>query len=276
MACRQLPDELREHNEDEQFKLAQRAWRELQTRQAQRLGLEGLFGWLERCLVHSTAHSVEQLVYLTSKAFKDRLADKYTEDLHSSRYAFYRNGAASVDELFERMSPQSPVDIFSVMERIEADAAGRSLSPELAINSIELLLNCGALVDAFFSEPSAASNLDYGPHARVPLSRWRTVILSHLALPFDSLLAKIFETFLISQHLGVAAARSGDERSRMRISIEDGGLVSLLSGGSKVLAPVRTQDRLATAMSLMASCGLLASEGRYRYEGERVAYSSQG
>jgi hypothetical protein len=64
----------------------------------------------------------------------------------------------------------------------------------------------------------------------------------------------LFENLVLSQHFSVAARRFDGETQRLRISIEEEGLEFL---ADKPLVPFVTPDRLATALSLMADCGLI-------------------
>jgi hypothetical protein len=160
------------------------------------------------------------------------------------------------------------------MEQLEEAARDRATGSSLALTSVAVLLQCAALVDAFRNEPFSAARVDDGPLFRIPLGHWGAMVRNHLGLPLRDFLRKVFETFLISQHLGIAASRSRDERSRMRISIEDRGLTSLLSSADKVLVPSRTPDRLATAMALMANSGLLQADATLRHGGAMVTYTA--
>ena len=61
----------------------------------------------------------------------------------------------------------------------------------------------------------------------------------------------LFENLVLSQHSSVAGRRYDGGTQRLRISIEEEGLVALVDG------PRVTPDRLETALSLMAECGML-------------------
>lgn len=74
---------------------------------------------------------------------------------------------------------------------------------------------------------------------------------------FETFLEKFVETWLVSQHLGVAASRLSGDSGRMRLSLEDGGLVSVLAGQNKCWEPILTADRIETVLSLLAQCSLL-------------------
>jgi hypothetical protein len=65
------------------------------------------------------------------------------------------------------------------------------------------------------------------------------------------------ENYFLSQHFGIAAARYSEGKQRLRITIEEGGLVSMLGSLNKAWHPNVTRDRLAAVLSLMADCRLV-------------------
>ena len=82
-------------------------------------------------------------------------------------------------------------------------------------------------------------------------------------------LEQLIETWLISQHLGVAASRSSLDSSRMRLSIDDAGISSLLEAESQCWSPGLTADRVITALSLLSECGKIES---YLGEDNQIYY----
>lgn len=66
----------------------------------------------------------------------------------------------------------------------------------------------------------------------------------------------LFENLILSQHLTVAARRFDGRTQRLRISIEEEGLEFL---ADYPFVPTVAHDRLETALSLMADCGLIGS-----------------
>jgi hypothetical protein len=75
-------------------------------------------------------------------------------------------------------------------------------------------------------------------------------------------LRHVFENLILSQHFSVAARRFDGATQRLRISIEEEGLSFL---ADSPLIPSVTPDRLATALSLMADCGLLRGDEETGY-----------
>ena len=75
-------------------------------------------------------------------------------------------------------------------------------------------------------------------------------------------LRHLFENLDLSQHFSVAARRFDGATQRLRIIIEEEGLAFLADSS---LIPSVTPDRLATALSLMADCGLLEGDEENGY-----------
>jgi len=102
--------------------------------------------------------------------------------------------------------------------------------------------------------------LSEGGNRRVSLSYWAKYVSGRKNLLLQQFLASLIENFLLSQHFGIAAIRTSETKPRLRITIEEEGLVSLLKTENDVWKPGLTPDRLASTLSLMAECDLADSE----------------
>lgn len=252
---------------------ATRTWQILQVRQAHRLALEALFGWVERCLIHQDAVSVAEIVELTIASMKKSEGVEINDDFVALGLEFYRCDDADVDGLFTAgIQDPARLDIFTAMTQLEEDVKTGDMESAIALRSLSLLLQCSAFTEAFRRTRSTARRVNSGQLFRLPLGYWSDVVHQYAQVSLRSFLTKVYETFIISQHLGIAASRSADQRSRMRISIEDRGLTSLLGSADKVLVPARTADRLGTALALMADCGIINADLQLRNGGESVKY----
>lgn len=274
LAVDELPQSLLQHAQRQTFENGRRAWQLLQVRQAQRLGLEALFGWMERCLILKGATSVDELVALTVDALRRESTHSVEDNFVQVGYEAYGLNGANIDQLFAAGVSDPRLDIFAAVANVEASVKDRTQNASIATASIALLIQCAVYANAFRNEAFTSDRVDEGPKFRIPLGYWAEMVKEHLDLPLEDFLRKIFETFLISQHLGIAAARSSDEKSRMRLSIEDRGLTSLLVSAKKVLSPVRTQDRLGASLALLGSCGLIEADQPLRFGGLDVRYSA--
>ena len=72
----------------------------------------------------------------------------------------------------------------------------------------------------------------------------------------------VLEAMVISQHFATAVNRFDGQNQRLRLAIEESGLVPLVSSRWE---PTVTEDRLPMLLSLAADCGLLATDGNGRY-----------
>lgn len=122
--------------------------------------------------------------------------------------------------------------------------------------AIRLLLLSARYAEAFRADPITTEEVSAGARFRRSLGEWATFIRNHESQPFSAVPYKVLSSFVVAQHLGIASARSGDEKSRMRLCHDDKGLSSALTNAKKVLVPKRTADRLVSALSLMSECGL--------------------
>lgn len=258
LACR-YPKALARHAAHRTFAHMQRYWQLLQVRQAQRLGLEALFGWVERMLWQE-ATSVGELVIWALKSLKMEPGSPDDARFLAAQMQQLRAAGNNVDALFAAAlrAPEADLDLFLLSDELEL--AVRKRPDDVVRLALRLLLLAARYGELLNREEATRQEVDAGPKFRLPLGGWCAFVQKHESQPLSHVLQKVLGSFVVSQHLGVAAARSSDEKSRMRLSIEDRGLTSVLSGPAKALKPRRTADRLPSAMALMAQCGLLRAQ----------------
>lgn len=239
------------------MQLARLRWQALQVRQAQRLAMEALFGWLERCIWEDDARSTSQICRLMLDAIKQEQPTCNVDVLLRDRIQHYRELADTSDELFGLGGTSDEVNIVRRMQQLQKTAANFRKAQSLPLDAFDLLALCAVYAEHLLNQPESSSVVVDPALHRLPLQWWVYTASQHAAIPFSAFLEKFIETWLVSQHLGVAASRFSDDSGRMRLSIEDGGLVSVLAGQHQCWSPVLTPDRIHTVLSLMAQCGLL-------------------
>jgi hypothetical protein len=272
LATQPLPEACLTHACAGQFALVKRRWQLMQVRQAQRLALESLFGWVERCLLNETASSVEDLVALAGAALTvGSDADQYLEGLLES----FRT-SLEIDGLFADFQAEPErLDIFQSMTRLEKTASEPGgAQASVVVQAVALLAQCAVMAAAFKRDAVLSTEVSAGLPHRLPLGLWATLVERYATLSLNDFLRKLFGTHIISQHFSIAASRSSDERSRLRIGNEDRGLTSLLTATTSALSPNRTEDRLESALALMSSCGLIAADAPTRTGGPKTLYRS--
>lgn len=231
-------------------------WQVLQIRQAHRLAFEVLFGWLEwQVLVNGLKTSGELVKELLQAISSDdsfsNSGTKITDLL--AEFEFH---SASDARLIEKIDEHDELDFFSHIDQLLA--VYKDDQNNAAGIAFRLLLLCSALTENLKQNEHATGFLKQGGALRVSLKFWSTFVASNRNLTLAEFLLIVVENFLLSQHFGFAAARYSEGKLRLRVTIEDTGLVSLLPGGDKVWKPVVTPDRLATALSLMSNSGIIS------------------
>lgn len=107
-------------------------------RQAQRLGLEALFGWVERCLIQDDARSTRELVDLTMKAFeRDAGENTQNDDYIDNRLAFRSHGGACTDALFAAGREDDRLCIFRGMNGLEEVTRDATTASAMAFKATE-------------------------------------------------------------------------------------------------------------------------------------------
>lgn len=229
----------------------QALWRVLQLRQAQRLAFESLFGWMELHIAQGL-HS--------SEALRDRLLSLDCTPLRAE------SSVQAVLEHYRALSPQAAnlleaglqvaeLDLFERIDRLlgyidnhDEQAAGEAL---------QLLFLVAAITQDLSACPRHSAYLDQGGQARLSLQYWARSLQRKQQISLSELVLNLIENNLLSQHFGIAAIRMTEAKPRLRISLEDQGLVSLLSGTDKAWQPGLTEDRLYSTLALMTESRLL-------------------
>lgn len=273
MACRILPSNA-QITDLSAVKAAQNLWQVLQLRQAQRLAFEGLFGWCERKIATLEANDSEQLVASIRELMCDDSAGEISDAWVTEQLVNADNSTAS-EQCWDvpGLNGSEQHNLFEHVANLLREV--RLLSDEVPVRSLRLLMLVVVATERMAAEPFAAHYLNVGGYARVSLMSWAEHIRRIKERPLSYFLTHLIENFLLSQHFGVAAIRGGENRQRLRLTIEDVGLVSLLPSAGDAWIPALTADRLEAALSLMADAGFVmrdrAPSGHVRYVAAVIA-----
>jgi len=232
---------------------ARRKWVILQVRQLQRLALESLLSWCEQRIIaglHDTVGLTAELErLLRAESFglnADEPLSAMIEMLDaqmSSLGEFVARGRA--DELF------SP---FALIDQIQDEFRARS--ERFAAVSFYALLLCTSFAGCFADSEKAA--LAVGGPSRLSLFHLRKRLAALGDVSFRQAIQFVLESMVLSQHFATAVNRFDGLNQRLRLSIEEGGLISL---AGKPWQPTVTEDRLPTILDLAADCGLVKRTG---------------
>lgn len=221
----------------------------LQARQGQRQALEILFSWVEAQLLQAPGRSPHDLARQAIHAFRSEAPElghatsirHIVELLHVEAKA---NGG-----LPEALGSTQNLDLFGLMD-LTREVPRTGADDRLMAVATHLLVLSGLLAATQKQNDTLVSQFELSP-GRVPLR----VLVEMLddAGDLEEAFRRVLADMVIGQHLSWAVARNTDETQRLRISLEEEGLVPL---SAKPLRPLPTPDRLDNLFELLAEAGV--------------------
>jgi len=239
---------------------ARMRWIVLQVRQLQRLALEGLFAWTEGWLVRARDRGLEQLGQAAATALRSGVSpvdtDRSVQQLMSGRFV----DLPDIETAFEVAEDRPDLCVFRTIESLAS--ALKAPTDAVVRTCFDALLLCGHVAELMCRDPFAGSSLRCGSHLRISLQTWVEILRRSRSSSCRDLLVFVIENLVLSQHFSVATSRYDGQTQRLRIALEEDGLVALVK---KPWQPNITRDRLETALRLMAECGMIVRSGGDKY-----------
>lgn len=209
-------------------------WRALQARQLFRQSLEGLLNWvLSICTVPMSLRSLAESLQNAQGVGRYATVNQW---LDASR--------SSADELQNIADPVLGIEALTEVRQY--------LRPDLGLEGIR-----ASFLIYQEARPESEAALYIGQRDRLPLALAATRLSAIGDLPFREGLEVILAEWIIGQHVYWAVGRSGDDTQRLRLMLDEGGWLSFYGKPANANA---TPDRLATALRLMADCGLVTED----------------
>ena len=130
--------------------------------------------------------------------------------------------------------------------------------------ALRTLLICVLAVDHLDTIPDTEEldKLNWGASDRIALRYWNKTAKRIGTMNFKTALQYILEVFVVSQHCSIAANRFDGRTSRLRINLDEEGLIPLIA---RPWRPVVSADRLETALSLLSEIGLIVGNSEDGY-----------
>jgi len=232
-------------------------WRVLQIRQLQRLSLEKIFGWMELQIIDEGFTSSTEIASSLMKNLKsyepDTFGDSWVEDVLTE----YEKSQLTFGSLISSKAKNTDLDIFNYMNQIKDN---NTENANAEIISLRALVLCAIIALELLKDKRAKQYVMDGGSIRISLNHWANFVYDNKSLSLKYFLIKFIDNYLLSQHFGVAAVRYSEGKQRLRLTIEDRGLVSLLASRKKAWSPNITSDRLDHILSLMSECRLITSK----------------
>jgi hypothetical protein len=234
------------------LRLAWHRWIVLQVRQAQRLAMEAILSWIERQLIfrddRDTGSMVARAVSLCHDNFRVVPQGKNVNQVKAALFKARPDAA----EFLESSKKNVDFDLFVMMDRVKG--AVEEADDLALVHALRLLFVCDHFAEVFDKLGTVSDLLANGAGERISLLHWRDFVQRSAQLPMKDFILLVLEQYVISQHLAVAARRFDGGTQRLRITIDEQGLMPLVD---RPLGMRVTPDRLPTALSLLSQCDLV-------------------
>lgn len=245
-------------------------WFVLQIRQAQRLAFESILAWVEHRLLdnkdHDTVILVDRMLDLLGE-YDDIIPAGETPEIVAAVMFTDMN---SVEAYLDLADTDENYCLFGMMAKIIKSL--KTNASDLISLSLRLLFICSKLTDYLVNTEGGSKLLIMGGTERISLKYWHTIFSRFSPRPFEELARFLLENLVLSQHYGVAAYRFDGNKQRLRIGVEEEGLVALIQ---KPLKPFVGDDRLGIALCLLADCGLITDISKNYTQGIYTSSSAK-
>ena len=241
----------------EKLETARCKWIVLQVRQLQRLALETLLSWCEYRII-SGVHDTSALTKDAEHAFA---AENFDIDPSANLAGLLGELDAKFSSLDDFVAHGRTNELFcpfSLMAKIQSEL--KSMDDGMASSCLYAVLLCASFAGCFGDSDRGAISIGGTYRLSLYHVRKRFTALGNVSL--RQAIQFILEAMIISQHLATAVNRFDGQNQRLRLSIEETGLVSLVG---KPWVPIVTEDRLPTILRLSADSGLIhnATDGTF-------------
>jgi hypothetical protein len=143
-------------------------------------------------------------------------------------------------------------------------------SGDQVLRALRVLFLCALWVEKLSEMKLVNDELTWGGPERISLLYLHEHLERCSEMAFGDFVRLFLEQQIISQHLSVAASRYDGGTQRLRMTIEEEGLIRLAPDDLPLTV---TADRLYTALSLMSECDLLSyDEKDAKFSPGRIAF----
>lgn len=232
---------------------ARRKWIVLQVRQLQRLALESLLSWCEQRIIGG----LHDAAGLTAEAERLVRAEPLGIDADASLAALIAaldQKIPTLDEFVSRGRANPLFSPFALMDQIAEEF--KEKSERFAAISLYALLLCASFAGCFSDKERSLIAVGGAPRLSLFHLRRRLAALGDVS--FRQGIQFILESMILSQHFATAVNRFDGRNQRLRLSIEEDGLISL---AGRPWGPTVTEDRLPSILALAADCELIKRTG---------------
>lgn len=228
-------------------------WLLLQVRQAQRIAMECLLAWVEHRILNCHERNPAKLVAALNDLVAKTAPEVFSRKTPATSLEAWLGNVKSLDDYIARAMTDDGLSLFSLSRELERGV--REEPDSVCVSALKLLLLMRRFGEWLTDDSQLKQEIGRGGVPRISLAYWCKVFDKNSEQPLEHLLAVLIENLVLSQHFAVATNRFDGGRQRLRIILEEGGLEALVEYPWQ---PRITADRLASSLSLLVDCGLIA------------------
>jgi hypothetical protein len=251
-----------EYSVPEALRTARKKWIILQVRQLQRLAFETLLSWCE----YKTLNGVHDTDAMTANAEAAFVAEDFalpTSKDFSVLLAGLDSQVSDIDQFVALGRDRGLFCPLSMIGTIKEQF--ENIDDYLAATCIYAIMLCACFAGCV--DDTDRRFVSIGRPHRISLIDLRKRLTALGSVSFRQAIQFVLEALIISQHLATAVNRFDGQNQRLRLSIEETGLESLVG---KPWEPTVTEDRLPTILRLASDSGLLTAvpEDKFLFHAE--------
>jgi hypothetical protein len=246
----------------EALSTARKRWIILQVRQLQRLAFETLLSWCE----YKTLNGIHDTDAMTANAESAFVARDFALPTSKDFSVLLENLDSQVSDMEQFVALGRGKELFCPLSMIATiKEQFKNINDNLAATCIYATMLCACFAGCVGDADHRFVGIG-GPY-RISLIDLRKRLVALGSVSFRQAIQFMLEALVISQHLATAVNRFDGQNQRLRLSIEEMGLESLVG---KPWEPTVTEDRLPTILRLASDSGLLtaAPEDKFHFRAE--------
>jgi hypothetical protein len=233
-------------------------WMVLQLRQLQRLGLESLFSHAEAELQKRRPSCIppQKFTDLLIEVMRESVTrdSPSLDELTEQNFGIPSDWSSFLDFLDAGVREPERFDMETLGRELEQMTTKKQQDLALGAKAFRALLLCARVTSLLPDNPITRRWIQNGSVERISLYEWSKFLEPRWQHSWPEAYELILQRWVISQHLTVATQRFDGKSIRHRILLEEDGYESFRD---RPLRGRMTSDRLASLLSLMASCGLV-------------------
>lgn len=229
-------------------------WLVFQIRQAQRLAFEALLAWIEQQVLWEGEKDITKIVSKAVSLLTERAIGGKASAVERIMNSLWK-GLDGVEDVLAKGFVDDEFCLIELATKLENEIKNKESA--IVPLSIRMLLLSAHMAAQLREVSDVGPMLEHGGPDRISLGYWNDTVSNRCAkMPFGEFMMFVLENLVLSQHLSVATRRYDGGTQRLRLALEEEGLVALTNLPWK---PRATPDKLHSALSLMSECALVKS-----------------